>query len=160
MRISAWVQAERAARGDIGPDAWRHATQVFYTGDRLVYGGENLSELGLTNSMLGTVMRATGGGIMVRWDGGKAMGITASSRIVKDVRLAYCLTVHKAQGSEYEQVAVPCFETEKMLRCMDRRWLYTAVSRGRKRVVIMCTEGLQAFVEQPVPTLPVCALHS
>jgi exodeoxyribonuclease-5 len=49
----------------------------------------------------------------------------------------YCLTVHKAQGSEAENVVL--FE-ERFSRMDDndwRRWLYTAVTRARKRLLIV-----------------------
>lgn len=48
----------------------------------------------------------------------------------------YCLTVHKAQGSEADSVVVL---EERIARTDDewRRWLYTAVTRSRKRLLII-----------------------
>jgi exodeoxyribonuclease-5 len=44
----------------------------------------------------------------------------------------YCLTVHKAQGSEWDAVTV----FEELYSAWDaRRWRYTAVTRARERLV-------------------------
>lgn len=51
------------------------------------------------------------------------------------VELAYCLTIHKSQGSEYENVIVLLPDTAKCM--LKTRLIYTAVTRARKRVVII-----------------------
>ena len=49
--------------------------------------------------------------------------------------LAYATTVHKAQGSEYPAVVIPV--TTQHYPMLRRNLLYTAVTRGRKLVVLM-----------------------
>jgi exodeoxyribonuclease V alpha subunit len=49
--------------------------------------------------------------------------------------LAYAITVHKAQGSEYEAVVIPLLEESAPL--LTRNLLYTAMTRGKKLVVIV-----------------------
>jgi exodeoxyribonuclease V alpha subunit len=49
--------------------------------------------------------------------------------------LAYALTVHKAQGSEYPAVVMPVVTQHYML--LQRNLLYTAVTRGRRLVVLL-----------------------
>jgi exodeoxyribonuclease V alpha subunit len=51
---------------------------------------------------------------------------------------AYALTVHRSQGSEWDEVFVVL--PKEGLGIVDRRWLYTALTRARKRVVVF-SEG-------------------
>ncbi len=51
--------------------------------------------------------------------------------------LAYAATVHKAQGSEYEAVVVPVHTQHYMM--LQRNLLYTAVTRGKRLVVLVGT---------------------
>jgi exodeoxyribonuclease V alpha subunit len=52
-----------------------------------------------------------------------------------EVSLAYATTVHKAQGSEYPAVVIPLGMPHYML--LERNLLYTAVTRGKRLVVIV-----------------------
>jgi exodeoxyribonuclease V len=47
----------------------------------------------------------------------------------------YALTVHKAQGSEWESVRL--FNEAKYFRVHARRWLYTGITRARERLTIV-----------------------
>jgi exodeoxyribonuclease V alpha subunit len=52
-----------------------------------------------------------------------------------ELTLAYALTIHKSQGSEYPAVIVPLHTQHFLL--LQRNLLYTAVTRGRKLVVLI-----------------------
>ena len=52
-----------------------------------------------------------------------------------EIELAYAITIHKSQGSEYPAVILPLLSGPKML--MNRNLLYTAVTRARKCVTIL-----------------------
>ena len=52
-----------------------------------------------------------------------------------ELDLAYAVTIHKSQGSEYPAVVLPLLEGPRML--MTRNLLYTAVTRASKCVVIL-----------------------
>jgi len=52
-----------------------------------------------------------------------------------ELALAYALTVHKSQGSEYPCVVIPLHTQHYLL--LERNLLYTAVTRGRQLVVIV-----------------------
>lgn len=60
-----------------------------------------------------------------------------------ELELAYSITVHKAQGSEYPAVIIPMYAGPRML--MNRNILYTAITRARKCVCIIGEE--QVFME-------------
>ncbi len=55
--------------------------------------------------------------------------------LLKDIELAYAMTVHKSQGSEFDAVIMPVYRTHSHL--MSRNLLYTAVTRARKLVVLV-----------------------
>lgn len=54
-----------------------------------------------------------------------------------DIELAYALTVHKAQGSEFEKVILVLSEPSRML---SRELLYTALTRQTKKIIILYNE--------------------
>ncbi|MBQ9856180.1 MAG: ATP-dependent RecD-like DNA helicase [Clostridia bacterium] len=57
---------------------------------------------------------------------------------LEDIELAYCMSVHKSQGSEFQAVILVLFSGPSML--MTRNLLYTAVTRAKKLVVIVGKE--------------------
>ena len=56
------------------------------------------------------------------------------------LELAYAITIHKSQGSEYPAVVIPLLNGPKML--MNRNLLYTAVTRARKCVTLVGDEKI------------------
>ena len=54
------------------------------------------------------------------------------------LELAYAITIHKSQGSEYPAVIIPLLTCPRML--MNRNLLYTAVTRARKCVTLVGDE--------------------
>lgn len=52
-----------------------------------------------------------------------------------ELELAYAITVHKSQGSEYPAVVVPLFSGPRLL--FNRNLLYTAVTRAKQCVVLV-----------------------
>ncbi len=61
------------------------------------------------------------------------------SSMLDELEPAYCMSVHKSQGSEFEAVVLPLMSGPPML--MTRNLLYTAVTRAKKLVVIVGREG-------------------
>lgn len=56
-------------------------------------------------------------------------------KLMEELELAYALTIHKSQGSEYPAVVIPLLSGPRML--MNRNLLYTAVTRARKCVTLV-----------------------
>lgn len=54
----------------------------------------------------------------------------------ENIDLAYCLTVHKSQGSQWDRVIVPLFNSGRN-SFVERSLIYTAVTRAAKQVVIV-----------------------
>ena len=63
-----------------------------------------------------------------------------------ELELAYAITIHKAQGSEYPAVVIPLLTGPKML--LNRNLLYTGVTRARQCVTLVGSEEMiQSMVE-------------
>lgn len=83
---------------------------------------------------------------------GKCLTVTYDDREVvydflslDELELAYALTVHKSQGSEFDVVIMPMFDTHRLL--MTRNLLYTAITRAKKLVILVGKEEiLQQFI--------------
>lgn len=66
---------------------------------------------------------------------------------INKLKLAYAITVHKSQGSEYDRVIVICHSANSYM--LSRNLLYTAISRGKKRVDIVCNDvGLSRAIRK------------
>lgn len=76
-----------------------------------------------------------GGILKVRYDDKEA---TYFSEDLSQLELAYAVTVHKSQGSEYSCVILPLFEVPQKLKY--RNLLYTAVTRAKKILVAVGNE--------------------
>ena len=73
-----------------------------------------------------------GGVLKVRFDD---RVVTYFSEDLGQLELAYAVTVHKSQGSEYTCVVLPLFDVPQKLKY--RNLLYTAVTRAKEKLVIV-----------------------
>ena len=71
--------------------------------------------------------------LTVEFDEGRM--IEYSFKQLEELELAYAITVHKSQGSEYPAVIVPMYPGPRML--MTRNLLYTAVTRAKSCVCLV-----------------------
>ena len=79
----------------------------------------------------------------ILFDDGKF--VTYSFKQLDELELAYAVTIHKSQGSEYPAVVLPLLAGPKLL--MNRNLLYTAVTRAKKCVTIV---GSQEAVDDMI----------
>jgi exodeoxyribonuclease V alpha subunit len=69
----------------------------------------------------------------ISFDEGKK--VEYSFKNLEELELAYAVTIHKSQGSEYPAVVIPLLTGPQML--LNRNLLYTAVTRAKKCVTIV-----------------------
>ena len=66
--------------------------------------------------------------------------------LTEELELAYAITVHKSQGSEYPAVIIPLLQGPKLL--YNRNLLYTAVTRAKKCLTIVGSEDVFQYMIQ------------
>lgn len=71
--------------------------------------------------------------LSVEYDEGKI--VEYPFKLLEELELAYAITIHKSQGSEYPAVVIPLLSGPRML--MNRNLLYTAVTRARRCVTLV-----------------------
>lgn len=82
--------------------------------------------------------------IEVVFDDGKK--VLYEGKTLDDIDLAYAMTVHKAQGCEFDTVVISLGKMS--YRLLNRKLLYTAVTRGKKQVIIVnCNNALQRMLK-------------
>ena len=84
--------------------------------------------------------------LLVRFDEDKMVHYPFTQ--LEDLELAYAITVHKSQGSEYPAVILPLLSGPSGL--FNRNLLYTAITRARKCVVILGERETVAQMEQNI----------
>ena len=105
-------------------------------------GGEEGS--GIFNGDIGTIIKVkrSEGTVVIDFEGRIA---EYSLEMTEQIELAYAITVHKSQGSEFTAVILPLLGGFDKL--YYRNLLYTAVTRAKKMLVIV---GSKAIVEKMV----------
>lgn len=81
---------------------------------------------------------------VIRWDDGQERDLTPD--LLPHLELAYAITIHKAQGSQFPRIIVPVRHS----RLLDRTLLYTAITRAQKHVILVGdVAAAKAAVEAP-----------
>ena len=129
---------------------WKGDTRVFREGDKVmqirnnyqleweVTGNYNITiekGLGVFNGDVGIIkdINEWGKTVTVEFEEGRKVVYPFAS--LDELELAYAITVHKSQGSEYPAVVMPIVDGPKML--MNRNILYTAITRAKKCVTMV-----------------------
>lgn len=128
----------RDALNPPGPPEWHGKTQHFRLGDRIMVIKNNYKK-GVWNGDVGKLVYISEGHITLRIYG---VGDQTDQEVTftraeadETLRLAYAITVHKSQGSEFDTILLPVFNTHG--RMLQRNLLYTAVTRAKKRVWLL-----------------------
>lgn len=102
---------------------------------RGAYGIAAEKGVGVFNGDIGRVREINefAGSMTVEFDQGRY--VEYSFKQLDELELAYAVTIHKSQGSEYPAVVIPLLTGPQML--MNRNLLYTAVTRAKKCVTLV-----------------------
>jgi exodeoxyribonuclease V alpha subunit len=111
----------------------RTASGEFRPGDKVIQLRNNYDK-NLFNGDIGNVTSVdpTAGKLDAAFDG-DAHEFTRGE--FGDLALAYAISIHKSQGSEYPVVIVPLLKAHFMM--LQRNLLYTAITRGKKKVFLV-----------------------
>ncbi len=113
---------------------------------RSKYGIPMETGLGVFNGDMGVIreINSFAETMTVEFDEGRM--VEYSFKQLEELELAYAITIHKSQGSEYPAVVIPVHSGPRML--MTRNLIYTAVTRARKCVCLVgVPETFQAMVD-------------
>lgn len=131
-----------------------HGSGIFRTGDKVMqirnnyqiewevrnrYGLAVERGLGIFNGDMGIIrsINSFAEELTVEFDEGRM--VSYPFRQLDELELAYAITVHKSQGSEYPAVVIPLLAGPRPL--MNRNLLYTAVTRARSCVTLVGSAG-------------------
>ena len=110
-------------------------SQTHYAlGDKIIQLRNNYDKE-VFNGDVGIIQKVTEQGIIVEMDDGRHVHYLDDE--TSDIQLAYATTIHKSQGSEYPVVVVMIATEQFML--LNRYLLYTAVTRARKRLILIAS---------------------
>ena len=145
-------RALQAALNPPAPDKKERAFGqfVFREGDRVMQVKNNYDlfwenpetgekDLGVFNGDIGVILEVDAGGLTVSFDGRL---VAYPAQMLNELELAYAITVHKAQGSEYRGVVLALNDVPPTL--LSRGVLYTAITRARELFVVVGDGALMA----------------
>ena len=105
--------------------------QVFRVGDKVMQTRNNYQK-GVFNGDIGFIDNIEGNRVSVRYP---ELDVIYERSELDELHLAYCMSVHKSQGSEYPVVILPLVAGHHIM--LQRTLLYTAVTRAKERVILL-----------------------
>lgn len=112
-----------------GPSLVR-GERTFRQGDRVLQVRNNY-DLDIFNGDVGKISDTTGQGLVVDFgEGGAGAEVVVSGEDLSDIELAYAISIHKSQGSEYPAVVILLHRSHRIM--LRRNLLYTAITRARR----------------------------
>ena len=109
-----------------------YGTNHYYKNDKIMVIKNNYDK-GYFNGEVGTITAINKLGMEVKFEDGRELSILNS--MLDEITLAYAITVHKSQGSEYQNVIIVLSDDSASL--LNKKILYTAVTRAKNKVVIL-----------------------
>lgn len=107
--------------------------QLKNNGKMVLYDRQgNIIGKGVFNGDVGFVREIRPDTVIINFDGRYAKYPLDS---LEELELAYAMTIHRAQGSEYHTVIIPLLAAHRVL--LNRNLLYTAVTRAKGRVILV-----------------------
>ena len=119
----------------------RTVEKRFFTGDRVIMT-ENNYDKGIMNGDVGIITGKQGDNYLVDFDD---VELDFSEVELLSLELAYAISIHKSQGSEYPGVIIPITSEHSFM--LSRNLIYTAITRGKQQVILI---GQKASLKQAI----------
>lgn len=113
---------------------YKSGNTLFRVGDKVMQKQNNY-EKGVFNGDIGEIFAIQKGMIYVRYP---EQDVTYEGPEIDEITLAYATTVHKSQGSEYHTVIMSIVNSHAIM--LQRNLFYTAVTRAKKKVILVGTD--------------------
>lgn len=133
-------------KGLVGTDALNHTLQdvfidksygvewaQFRVGDKVIQSRNNYDK-GIFNGDLGRITNLSTDDKSITVQFNQEL-VTLSRSGVNDLTLAYAISIHKSQGSEFPVVIIPLLKQHYVM--LQRNLIYTAITRGKNKVFII-----------------------
>ena len=104
---------------------------IYREGDKVLQL-ENMPDDNVFNGDIGFISKISGTEITVDFDGNK---VKYNKNEYKSIKHGYAISIHKAQGSEFEIVIMPISSSYKMM--LYKKIVYTAVTRAKRSLMII-----------------------
>ena len=116
-----------------GGESIQRGETLFRPGDKVMQLRNNYDKA-VFNGDLGRIVRIDreAGELQVDFDG---RPVSYTMEELDELSLAYAISIHKSQGSEYAAVVIPLHPSHYLM--LHRSILYTAVTRGKEQVVLV-----------------------
>lgn len=120
-----------------------NSAQIFRLGDKVMQTRNNYSKQ-VFNGDIGFIEELEADKVTVRYSEEQAVDYEKNE--LGELQLAYAMSVHKSQGSEYPVIVLPLVPGHHVM--LQRNLLYTAVTRAKRRVILLGSKAaLRTAVE-------------
>ena len=119
---------------------------TFRTGDKVMQKQNNYDK-GVFNGDIGEIFAVQNDIVYVRYP---EQDVKYDGQEIDEITLAYAITVHKSQGSEYHTVIMTLVNSHGIM--LQRNLLYTAVTRAKGKVILVGTKAALRTAVQNVRT--------
>ena len=126
------VALNEALQAMLNPDGrtWSRGGRSLRVGDRVLQTRNNY-DLDIFNGDVGRVVEVGPSGVVVNFgEVGDNQEVAITGEALAEVELAYAMSIHKSQGSEYPAVVVALHRAHRIM--LRRNLLYTAITRARR----------------------------
>ena len=103
----------------------------FFQGDKVIQTSNNY-ELKVMNGDVGKILRKNGNEFVIFINDKE---INYSHKDIYQIELAYAISIHKSQGSEYPYTIMPISSEHEYM--LSRNLIYTGITRGKQKVVLV-----------------------
>ena len=111
---------------------FRNSTLTLRVGDKVMQTKNDYTK-GVFNGDIGFIREVSADGVKVRYS--EELTADYEPNELMMLTLAYAMSVHKSQGSEYPVIVLPLVAAHHIM--LQRNLLYTAVTRAKKKVVLL-----------------------
>lgn len=109
----------------------KHGDLTFYPDDKVLQL-QNDPEKGIMNGDIGYIVDIFADSVGVDFTG---KIVRLASGDLDNLTLAYAISIHKSQGSEYENVIFPILSSYSLM--LKRKLIYTAITRAKQKLIIL-----------------------
>ncbi len=104
---------------------------IYRVGDKILQL-ENMPDDNVFNGDIGFIEKISGGEITINFDGNV---VKYTKKDYKAIKHGYAISIHKAQGSEFQIVIMPIVNSYKMM--LYKKLVYTGITRAKKSLILI-----------------------